>query len=644
MSGLALNSMFHSRKPAALAQYNWITDRQSDRQSARRLAAYATKGARHLTVPHKAAHREYPIQKIAQNHSEVDMLILDFGVLNLRYQKIRGHFPLLLCCAFCGALLAQTSSSSKAPPENWPVATEVLREQIRTIGRARLTTEAAMGNSAASAATLSFVPVAPCRLLDTRTDQGFAGAFGPPALRAGQPRTVPAPSSRCGVPAAAAYSLNFAVVPPAGGSVAYLAAWSADQPMPATAVLNGGQGGIVNAPAIVAASPEGRFNVQATEDTDLVIDLNGYFIAQQGAAFRGAWNRTTFYAPGDIVTSSSLSGVTSSYVALTATQGVDPAMDVLVRGGHWAVFAQAGEPGPQGLQGPVGPQGPAGPQGSPGTLVFYGDGSDAALTIASAVDWTQTPPETTLQYSNLTITPSGSLTVPSGLVIRVSGTVNISGSLVVAPTSRAVGSQPLTAGGSCVPAAGFASGKQGNVALNPLAARTLLRTSDIGWGVRTGGGITILAAGGIAVNSGASVSAIGPSGGYWRMAGATADQIFSAGAGGIIVLASKTSITNNGVLVATGGNGANGSSFYSAGGGGGGGIIHLLAPSIAAGSVGVDGGSGGANGLSAASGGFPAPGGACGGNGGASDAKGGPGGAGQVFRTITAEPAALFVP
>jgi len=462
------------------------------------------------------------------------------------------------------------------------------------------------------------------------------------------------PQSNCGVPAAAAYSLNFAVVPPAGGTVGYLIAWPAGQPMPGTAVLNDSQGGVANEPAIVAASANGSINVQSTDNTDLVIDLNGYFVAQPTTLqFMGAWSSSGSYAAGDVVTETDLTGVISSYVALRANQGVDPLRDVLTGGGYWSIFAQGGPPGAPGAQGPVGPQGLQGPQGAAGASglsAVYGDGSDGALTISAPTDWTVNPPSGTLQFSSITINSGGSLTVPSGLVLRVTGGVTVSGSIVVAPTSRVLVGQSYQGGGSCAPlAAGATEGQSkyiGVAALSPMAARALLKTSDIGYalvGTGAGGGITILAAGPIAINASGSISATGPSG-----AVNSYGTLYSASAGGVIVLASRTSIDNLGVLTANGGNGVNGegpSYPSSAGGGGGGGVVHLLGPSIAVGMINVAGGSGGVNGQAAgAFGGNPLPGGGCGGSGGASDATGSPGGPGQVFTTIVAEPASLFVP
>jgi hypothetical protein len=84
--------------------------------------------------------------------------------------------------------------------------------------------------------------------------------------------------------------------------------------------------------------------------------------ASLGFLFKGPWATATAYAINDVVTEGG-----SSYVALMANTGVDPANDVSGSGGHWAVMAAAGAKGATGALGSQGPAGPAGPQGSPGT-------------------------------------------------------------------------------------------------------------------------------------------------------------------------------------------------------------------------------------------------------------------------------------
>jgi hypothetical protein len=84
------------------------------------------------------------------------------------------------------------------------------------------------------------------------------------------------------VPASAqAYSLNFAAV--TTNPLAYLTAWPAGQQQPLVASLNDATGTVLSNAVIVSAGLGGAVNVFATDATDLVIDINGYF-APQGPA------------------------------------------------------------------------------------------------------------------------------------------------------------------------------------------------------------------------------------------------------------------------------------------------------------------------------------------------------------------------
>jgi len=125
-------------------------------------------------------------------------------------------------------------------------------------------------------AGLEFYPVTPCRLVDTRV-ASFPSGFGPPSLAAGQTRSFPIPSN-CGIPAGAkAYSLNITVV--TKGYLGYLTVWPAGQSIPNASTLNSysnASTAVANA-AIVPAGANGAINVYATDPTDLIVDINGYF-------------------------------------------------------------------------------------------------------------------------------------------------------------------------------------------------------------------------------------------------------------------------------------------------------------------------------------------------------------------------------
>src|SRR5271157_2495816 len=131
----------------------------------------------------------------------------------------------------------------------------------------------------ASSSTLAFYPLTPCRVADTRDPKQTAG-LGPPYLSGGVERDFPIlGATTCNIPnTAQAYSLNFTAVPhePLG----YLTTWAAGQPRPDVSTLNSITGVVVANAAVVQAEPgTGKIAVFPTNDTDLVIDINGYFAA-----------------------------------------------------------------------------------------------------------------------------------------------------------------------------------------------------------------------------------------------------------------------------------------------------------------------------------------------------------------------------
>jgi hypothetical protein len=90
-------------------------------------------------------------------------------------------------------------------------------------------------------------------------------------------RSIPIPASACGIPATAkAYSLNFTVAPRTG-SLRSLTAGPGGQSPPNTSTLTSPDGQTIANGAIVPAGPDGSINVVSTDDTDLIVDINGYF-------------------------------------------------------------------------------------------------------------------------------------------------------------------------------------------------------------------------------------------------------------------------------------------------------------------------------------------------------------------------------
>jgi len=132
----------------------------------------------------------------------------------------------------------------------------------------------AMGFNSQTPTGLTFVPVSPCRVADTRN---AAGAFGGPFIAAQGTREFDIPNSSCSIPATAqAYSVNVTVVP--HGVLGFLTSFPCGQPRPFTSTLNAVDGRVKAAAAIVPAGTNGGLCFFATHDTDLVLDINGYFV------------------------------------------------------------------------------------------------------------------------------------------------------------------------------------------------------------------------------------------------------------------------------------------------------------------------------------------------------------------------------
>ncbi len=125
-----------------------------------------------------------------------------------------------------------------------------------------------------SGSTLAFYPLTPCRVADTRNPNGQLGG---PYLKAAQERDFPIEASPCDIPSTAkAFSLNFTAVP-RKGTLGYLTVWPLGQSQPGVSTLNAPTGVVTANAAIVPAGYIGNVAVYPTDDTDLVIDVNGYF-------------------------------------------------------------------------------------------------------------------------------------------------------------------------------------------------------------------------------------------------------------------------------------------------------------------------------------------------------------------------------
>ncbi len=122
---------------------------------------------------------------------------------------------------------------------------------------------------------LQFVPVPPCRVVDTR---GPNGPFGGPYLPGNTSRAFAIPNGPCpGIPSnAAAYSLNVTAVP--HSVLYYLTTWPTGLTQPNISTLNSYDGRVKANAAVVPAGDAQSVSVFVTNDADLVLDIDGYFI------------------------------------------------------------------------------------------------------------------------------------------------------------------------------------------------------------------------------------------------------------------------------------------------------------------------------------------------------------------------------
>lgn len=125
---------------------------------------------------------------------------------------------------------------------------------------------------------LPFIGIVPCRLVDTRIVT-LPAHYGPPRLSAGAARSfVLTGQTHCSVPPAArAVSINVTAVSPAGNG--NIRVYPADAAVPNVSTVNFRQGQNTANAAIVALAANGAVTALASVDTDLIIDVNGYFAA-----------------------------------------------------------------------------------------------------------------------------------------------------------------------------------------------------------------------------------------------------------------------------------------------------------------------------------------------------------------------------
>ena len=136
---------------------------------------------------------------------------------------------------------------------------------------------------APGAQTYQFYPLTPCRVIDTRQADAQLGG---PALVGGQQRDFAVETSPC-MPRGVniqAYAFNVTVVDyPSGQPLHYLTVWPLGQTQPTVSTLNNGTATTVANAAIMHAGTLGGISVYASNSSQLIVDLDGYFAAPASA-------------------------------------------------------------------------------------------------------------------------------------------------------------------------------------------------------------------------------------------------------------------------------------------------------------------------------------------------------------------------
>jgi len=205
------------------------------------------------------------------------------------------------------AASAWAQATDAVPLKNWaaPLSWQPTTEQERVVARERAAKVNGLNPQISPASGTEelgmLVAITPCRLVDTRSNmpQPYgSGTSTPMVWTAGSQTSVPATGlvsgsyptvgNPCvGLPAAEAYSANITVWPqPAGTILMWLSVCPTGTPTAtcsATATVTGYEGGttgtaaIVSNSAVIPVNASGSFDVYVTNNTWVIIDINGYY-------------------------------------------------------------------------------------------------------------------------------------------------------------------------------------------------------------------------------------------------------------------------------------------------------------------------------------------------------------------------------
>jgi DNA-binding beta-propeller fold protein YncE len=168
--------------------------------------------------------------------------------------------------AFNGATLVTTTVAVGNTPVDAAVNPVADRIYVSNVGDNTVSVLTGIAPNA-----VQFVNLTPCRLVDTRQT-------GDPILGGTSQNYFVPQLGGCDIPAnALAFSLNVTVVPPS--PLGYVTIWPTGEVQPYVSTLNSLDGRIKANAAIVPAGYQGGVSVYASNTTDVILDIDGYFAA-----------------------------------------------------------------------------------------------------------------------------------------------------------------------------------------------------------------------------------------------------------------------------------------------------------------------------------------------------------------------------
>jgi hypothetical protein len=235
-----------------------------------------------------------------------------------------ARMPTRIACALAvfvalAAIVPLRAMATTPAIANWP-APPFWSGAPQSVSPGSSSPESADAIAVAITPPLPFIGLTPCRIADTRGN-GFAGAYGPPALSQGIPRNFVL-TGQCDIPVGAgAVSLNVTATNTQGPGFLMIFPEGAAQPLVSTLNYVGGQT-VANA-AVVPLGSNGAITVVAgVSDTDMVLDVNGYYGGSVVTQLNGLSGAVAL-APGANV-SITPSGQTLTIAASAGPGGVLP--------------------------------------------------------------------------------------------------------------------------------------------------------------------------------------------------------------------------------------------------------------------------------------------------------------------------------